>query len=49
MPEDRIDFVLSEFPKDKETGLEEMIIKSGNAVKSLLSHGVSKTMAIFNA
>ena len=49
MPEDRIDFVLSEFPKDKEAGLEEMIIKSGNAVKSLLSNGVSKTMAIFNA
>ena len=49
MPEDRINFVLSDFPADRETELEEMIVKSGNAVRSLLQNGVSKTMAIFNA
>ncbi len=49
MPEDKIDFVTSDFPADKGKELEEMIIKAGNAVKSLLCDGVSKTMAIFNA
>jgi PTH1 family peptidyl-tRNA hydrolase len=49
MPKDKMDFVLSDFPEEKQTELEEMVIKAGNAVKSLMRDGVSKTMAIFNA
>jgi len=40
---------LSDFPQHKQTELDDMIHKAGNAVKSILSDGVSKTMAIFNA
>lgn len=49
MPKDRTDFVLSDFPPERQAELDEMIIKAGNAVKSILSDGVAKTMAIFNA
>jgi len=49
MPKDKSDFVLSDFPSEKEAELDGMIIKAGNAVKSILSDGVAKTMAIFNA
>ena len=49
MPEDKAEFVLSDFPPEKQTELDEMILKAGNAVKSILRDGVSKTMAIFNA
>jgi peptidyl-tRNA hydrolase, PTH1 family len=49
MPQDKADFVLSDFPPEKQTELDEMIIKAGNAVKSILSGGVAKTMALFNA
>ena len=49
MPEDKADFVLSDFPQQKHAELTDMILKAGNAIKSILSDGVSKTMAIFNA
>jgi peptidyl-tRNA hydrolase, PTH1 family len=49
MPQDKADFVLSDFPPEKKIELDNMIIKAGNAVKSILSDGVAKTMAIFNA
>lgn len=49
MPEDKSDFVLSDFPPEKQAGLDDMITRTGNAVKSILSDGVAKTMAIFNA
>ena len=49
MPEDRSAFVLSDFPTDKQAELDAMIHKAGNAVKSILHDGISKTMAIFNA
>jgi peptidyl-tRNA hydrolase len=49
MPDDKIDFVLSDFPPEKQAELDGMIIKSGNAVKSILTDGVSKSMTIFNA
>jgi peptidyl-tRNA hydrolase, PTH1 family len=49
MPPDKADFVLSDFPQEKQTELDDMIIKAGNAVRSILSDGVAKTMAIFNA
>ena len=49
MPKDKTNFVLSDFPPEKQSELETMISKAGNAVKSILSDGVAKTMAIFNA
>ena len=49
MPENKSDFVLSDFPPEKQTELNEMIVKAGNAVKSILSSGVAKTMALYNA
>lgn len=49
MPEDKSDFVLSDFPPEKQAELDDMITRTGNAVKSILSDGVAKTMAIFNA
>jgi peptidyl-tRNA hydrolase, PTH1 family len=49
MPEDKAEFVLSDFPQQKQAELDNMILKAGNAVKSILQNGVSKTMAIFNA
>ncbi len=49
VPEDKKDFVLSDFPPERQAELIGMIKHIGNAVKSMLSDGVSKTMAIFNA
>jgi len=49
MPKDKAEFVLSDFPQEKQTELDEMIRTAGNAVKSILRDGASKTMAIFNA
>ena len=49
MPEEKADFVLSDFPPQRQAELDEMIIKAGNAVKSILSSGIDKTMALFNA
>jgi len=49
MPLDKADFVLSGFSTEKQAELDSMIIKAGNAVKSILNDGVAKTMAIFNA
>jgi len=49
MPDDKIDYVLSDFPPEKRTELDGMIIKAGDAVKSILDNGVSKSMTIFNA
>ena len=49
MPEEKADFVLSDFPPQRQAELDETIIKAGNAVKSILSSGVAKTMALFNA
>jgi PTH1 family peptidyl-tRNA hydrolase len=48
MPENKADFVLSDFPPEKQTELEDTIIKAGDAVKSILNDGVAKTMALFN-
>jgi peptidyl-tRNA hydrolase, PTH1 family len=49
MPDDKIDFVLSDFPPGKQKELDGMIIKAGDAVTSILENGVSKSMTIFNA
>jgi len=49
MPDAKADFVLSDFPPEIRTDLNDMIAKAGKAVKSILNDGVSKTMALFNA
>jgi len=49
MPGAKADFVLSDFPSEIRTDLNDMIVKAGKAVKSVLNDGVSKTMALFNA
>jgi peptidyl-tRNA hydrolase, PTH1 family len=49
MTEDKAEFVLSDFPPEEQTVLDEMIHTAGKAVKSIVRDGVSKTMAIFNA
>jgi len=49
MPENKTDFVLSDFPPERQAELDEMILQTGNALKSIMRDGVSKTMAIFNA
>jgi PTH1 family peptidyl-tRNA hydrolase len=49
MPGPKSDFVLSDFPPERRAELDEMIVKAGNAVKSILNSGVAKTMALFNA
>ena len=49
LPGQKSDFVLSDFPPQRQTELDEMIAKAGNAVKSILTSGVAKAMALFNA
>jgi PTH1 family peptidyl-tRNA hydrolase len=48
MPAEKAEFVLSDFPPESQVELDAMISRAGNAVKSILSEGVSKTMALFN-
>ncbi len=49
MPADKAEFVLSDFPPERMAGLDEMIIRAGDAVTTILRDGVSKAMAVFNA
>jgi len=49
MPRDKADFVLADFPPERETDLQAMISRAGNAVKSILTDGVSQAMALYNA
>jgi len=49
MPDDKIDYVLSDFPPEKQAELDGMIIKAGDAVKSIQINGASKSMTLFNA
>jgi peptidyl-tRNA hydrolase, PTH1 family len=49
MPEDKSEFVLSDFPPERQRELDEMIHIAGNAVQTILRDGASKTMALFNA
>lgn len=49
MPEDKAEFVLSDFPQHAQAELDAMILRAGNAIRSVVSEGVSKTMAMFNA
>jgi PTH1 family peptidyl-tRNA hydrolase len=49
MPADRARFVLEEFPKEREAGLMDMIMRSADAVKTIFREGVSRAMSAFNA
>ena len=48
MPGNKADFVLSDFPAEKQAELDGMIAKAGDAVRSILKDGAAQTMAIFN-
>jgi len=48
MPKDKADYVLSDFPMEKQVALDDMIAKAGDAVRTILKEGVAQTMAIFN-
>jgi peptidyl-tRNA hydrolase, PTH1 family len=49
MPEDRADFVLSEFPGARREALDEMIRRAGEAVRAILRDGAAKAMSVYNA
>ena len=48
MPKDKADYVLSDFLAERQTELDDMIAKAGDAVRAILRDGVAQTMAIFN-
>jgi PTH1 family peptidyl-tRNA hydrolase len=49
MPEDRAGFVLSDFPPDSTAKLEEMSARAAQAVRLMITDGVSRAMSVFNA
>jgi len=48
-PRDTEEFVLSEFPRSREAALAEMVFRAREAVKTLISEGVSVAMSVYNA
>jgi len=48
-PTDRAGFVLSEFPPEREEELGDMIRRAAEAVKMILSEGITRAMSVFNA
>jgi PTH1 family peptidyl-tRNA hydrolase len=42
------DFVLSEFPRNRDAELIEMLLKARDALKSILTEGAAKAMSVFN-
>ncbi len=48
-PEDKSEFVLSEFPPALKADLNEMIGRAGEAVKMILTDGAARAMSVFNA
>jgi PTH1 family peptidyl-tRNA hydrolase len=49
MPSDKADFVLEDFPPARYADLKHMILRAADAVKMILTDGVSRAMAVFNA
>lgn len=49
MPEDRAGFVLSDFPPDSTAKLDEMTARAAQAVRLMITDGVSRAMSVFNA
>ena len=48
MPKDKANYVLSDFPPERQSELDGMIAEASSAVRSILNDGVARTMAIFN-
>ena len=48
MPRNKADYVLSNFPVEKQAEIDDMIAKAGDAVRTILKDGAAQTMAIFN-
>jgi PTH1 family peptidyl-tRNA hydrolase len=49
MPADKAEFVLSDFPGDREQALGDMVARAANAAVMIVSDGIEKTMSVFNA
>jgi PTH1 family peptidyl-tRNA hydrolase len=49
MPSEKAEFVLSDFPGERQKEVSDMIARASDAVKTILRDGVSKAMAVFNA
>jgi PTH1 family peptidyl-tRNA hydrolase len=49
MPPEKADFVLSDFPADKQETVDEMIARACAAVQTILRDGVARAMAVYNA
>ncbi len=49
MPDDKAEFVLSDFPAEKVAEVSGMISRACDAVKAVLRDGVASAMAVFNA
>jgi len=49
MPADKAVFVLEDFPPEQDAELKEMIMRACDAVRMILSDGVSQAMSVFNA
>jgi PTH1 family peptidyl-tRNA hydrolase len=48
IPEDKAQFVLSDFPQALEGEVNEMILRARDAVKIILVDGASHAMSVFN-
>jgi PTH1 family peptidyl-tRNA hydrolase len=49
IPEDKAAFVLSDFPPDSMAELAEMTTRAVQAVRLIITDGVSQAMSVFNA
>lgn len=49
MPEEKAEFVLSDFPPDHMPDLKGMIDRAALAVRCIIAEGVSRAMSVFNA
>jgi len=49
MPEDKAEFVLSDFPPHREAEWKEMIAKAARAVRLIVTDGVNRAMSEFNS
>lgn len=48
-PADKAEFVLAEFPPDRDQILDGMISRAARAVEMMIADGIEKTMSVFNA
>ncbi len=49
MPEEKSEFVLSEFPSDRMPEVGEMVSRAARAVQMVITGGLSQAMAAFNS